>query len=197
MSSVRSPNLQGLSTIVLLSISFYIVVLVLMHFARTDVNVVEELTAAYFSGSLGWLMRAAIVISALGWGMLVYGLSRGLPMKALPMIGMILLALAALGLLLEGLFMLALGPVPFQALVVAAVLLSVSFGRYEQWRSLRGRSLILAILMVVGFFLVAWSITTGSGIEGLFQRVFIVLTLSWIAVVATHLREVTPSVAEA
>lgn len=193
MASVRSSDLRGFSTLVLLSIAFYLVVLALMHLVRPDVSVLGELTSAYASGSLGWLMRVGVVVSAVGWVVLAYGLSRGLPRAALPVSGTILLSLAALGVLLQVLIPGFVGPVPFQLLIVAAALLTVSFGRYPQWRSLRGRSLALTILMVLGFFAVAGSLRAEAGTAGLAQRVFIVVTVSWIVVVAAHLRGVAPA----
>lgn len=75
------------------------------------------------------------------------------------------------------------------SIVIAALILSWSFRRAEEWRSIQTVTLLIALGMLVALL----SIIVDVGMPGLQQRVFLSLVLLWLSVVVHRLVRLTGS----
>ncbi|WP_158647605.1 DUF998 domain-containing protein [Actinoplanes sp. ATCC 53533] len=94
------PTAAGISF--LAGIAF-LVLLTLIHAIRPDVSPRWQTTSEYAVGGLGWLMVTAFLLSAVGYGALAVALLAG-PRQALTRAGAVILALAAAGTAVGGVF---------------------------------------------------------------------------------------------
>lgn len=173
-----------------------------LHVLRPDYTPIDHMISDYAVGRLGWIMTTAFVALAAGCLTLAVGLFRLGPKSWIARIGMAFLVVATIGLLVSAAFPTDLEAAPtthtgdihtlsFQvnivSIILAAGLLSASFGRDPDWRPFRPYALGVAGLMVVAF--VAQILTLHRGAPyGIANRVFVVVIVAWMLGTANRLR---------
>jgi uncharacterized protein DUF998 len=209
-SADAAPGLQArqsaartatLATVALVGVGYFALVLIALHFLRTDYNPIKQPTSEYAVGPYGSLMTSAFVGMSVGSLALALGLSQGLPRPARSRIGLVLLGIWAVGVVIAAIFPIDLegapettagtihrinGPLAFFSLAVAANLISRGFGHDERWRPFHRLAQVLALIMLVEF--VAVAIARNFGLGGLAQRIFIVTFVVWLLSTAARLR---------
>jgi len=200
-----SLNLRRLANITIAGIAYYIIVVILLHFLRPDVNPLNQLTNDYAYGPFSFLMITAYFGMSLGSLALVIGLNRGVSRQARSLFGLILMGVWAVGLLIAGIIPLfpnlaqqniaekiyqINGPLHVVSLVIGAILISWRLKQDDYWRSSYAMLLILSIIMVVLFIGVGIATATGSVIKGLGQRLFLASALTWLSLTSARLRSI-------
>ena len=207
-----SPSPQRVATVALAGITYYLVIVVAMHFLRPDINPIGQLTSDYKAGPYGFLMISALFIFGLGQAALVMGLYQGVSKPARSRVGLALLGLWAVGNLIAALFLSNQpgvpqtisgaiaelnGPVHVLSLVGGAILVSGRFKQDEKWRPIHRSASILSLVMLVEFIAVSLTVATESGIAGLGQRILVVTALTWLALTAMRFRSIATGAAPA
>jgi nitrate reductase NapE component len=166
---------------------FYLVVLAVLHALRTDVDPATDPVSDYAVGDYGTLEVLAMLAVGLGALALTAALHQT-PRRST--VGLVLLAVFGLAKVAQAFFPIdvggetttsgglhsVLGTVAFVALPVAAVLLSRSRGRIE---------MVVAVLLTVAMLAVLAADAVGG--YGIAQRVFLVLSSTWVLVTAFRL----------
>jgi Protein of unknown function (DUF998) len=166
---------------------FDLVVLAVLHVLRTDVDPATDAVSDYAVGDYGTLEVLAMLAVGLGALALTAALHQT-PRRST--VGLVLLAVFGLAKVAQAFFPIdvgdettisggihnVLGTVAFVALPVAAVLLSRSRGRVE---------MVVAVLLAGAMLAVLTSNAVGG--FGIAQRVFLVLSSTWVLVTAFRL----------
>jgi hypothetical protein len=181
----------GLSILIVAMAAFDLLVLGAMHLLRPEVDAVTEATSSYAVGSFGFLATAATFAVAVGALGLAFLLRKAV--ATVSRLGVGLLTLFGVCKLIQVFFPIDVEPdlvtttagsihnivgnIAFFSLPVAAVLVA---------RSLRRPAVILSWLLVLSAVAV---LTSGfAGGFGVAQRVFLVLSSSWMLVAALDVR---------
>jgi len=155
----------------------------------------------YGVGQYGWIMSTAFVAMGIGLLTLVIGLFRGGPRSTPARIGTILLAIASIGLVISAIFPTDLLPpstrtgrihtmsflVNVISIMLAAILLSVSFGSQPRWRPFQRTAAVLASLIVIAFILQFLTLHRGMP-YGLTNRFFVIVLFAWMFAISIRLR---------
>ena len=84
--------------------AFFVIMYIAFLFIQPELNPLERWGSEYAVGPMGWLMVTAFVCLATAIAALALGMARGLDGHSRSRIGIVLLAIAALGILLGGVF---------------------------------------------------------------------------------------------
>jgi len=178
------------------------VALLLMHVLRPDFAPTSHMISDYAVGPYGWVMQSVFVGLSADCIMLVLGLVRSGPSSIAARLGIVLLAVASIGLIVSAVFPTDLHGAPstrsgyihtlsffvnVASIILAIILLTVSFGSDVRWRSYRRTSLILLSLVALAFVLQFLTLRKGAP-YGLANRFFITVLLAWVLVTAYRLR---------
>jgi len=191
------------TTLALIGITYFVVVIVILHFLRPDLNPINRPTSEYAVGPYGFLMTTAFFSMSVASLSLVIGLYKGISQPAQSRIGLILLGVWGVGVLVAMSFPInpegteltipstihrINGPLVFLSLTVGTMLVSRSFRRDENWRPFYRPALILSLIMLVAFITTAVNVAVKSGFEGLCQRFFLIVFATWFILTTVHLR---------
>jgi hypothetical protein len=184
-------------------VAYFVLAVGAMHVLRPDLDPLTVPMSAYVPGPYGFVMTTTFFVLAAGLFAVAYGLVRSLPRNGITSIAFVLTAIAAIGIVVAGLFPTDWPPpfqsdasrvhqqaamVAFPALTLVPGLFSVQFGRLGAWRAIAPAALTLSAAVVGAEVFV---LVTGSrqfyGIGGLIQRLFLAFLLGWMFVVARHL----------
>lgn len=207
LETVSVPRTR-LASFILTTVAIYAVVLVAVHFLRSDVDVIAQMTDAYQQGAHGSIYKGAMIVFGAGQLALALGLYRALPGSIGTTIGVILYSYWAAGTLLvsvlqvpqpgttptvAGMIAQINWPLHVLSLTIGAFLFSWRFKDDERWRPARRAALILSGGMVLLFLSVFanMALAPNAGFAGLTQRLFIILTLAWSTLVGFNLRELS------
>ena len=203
---VNKESIQLVTTIALIGICLFIILIIALHFLPTGYNPLNSPTSAYAVGRYGFLMRIAFVSMSIGSLALLMGLYKGISKSARSKPGLILLGVWGVGVLIAMLFPIAPdgtpstiantvhrvnGPIVFLCLTISSILVSSSFRRDDNWRTLYRKALGLSIIMLFGFISTGVSVATESGFEGLCQRFFLIVFSTWFIIVTIRLRRIS------
>jgi hypothetical protein len=213
-STTHSPSLQAtkqaarIVTVAFVGITYFVVIIIALHFLRPDLNPIQRPTSEYAVGPYGWLMTSAFFSMSVASSALVIGLSQGVSQPARSRIGLGLMGLWGVGVLiamffpidpdgapqtLSGTIHRINGPLAFLSLTVGVILVSRRFKHDEQWRSFHRPALMLSLVMLTWFIATPVSIATESGLAGLCQRIFLATFVTWFVLTVARLRSVAPS----
>src|SRR6266498_3637892 len=92
------------TTIALIAISYFVVVIIALHFLRDDLNPVSNPTSQYAVGRYGFLMTTAFISMSVASFSLLIGLYKEISKPAQSPISLILLGIWAAGVLVAMLF---------------------------------------------------------------------------------------------
>jgi len=195
--------MKQLTTIALIGISYFVIVIIGLHFLRDDLSPMSNPTSQYAVGRYGFLMTTAFFSMSVASFSLLIGLYKRIPKPAQSRIGLILLGIWAFGVLIAMLFPInpegteatttsvihrINGPLTFLSLSVGATLVSRSFRKDKNWRPFYRTALTLSFAMLLFFIITGINVALKSGFEGLCQRVFLVVFSTWFILTTMHLR---------
>lgn len=195
--------MKKLTTLALIGIAYFVIVIVTLHFLRPDLNPISRPTSEYAVGPYGFLMTTAFLSMSVASLSLVIGLYKGIPQSARSRIGLILLGIWGVGVLvamsfpinpegsrqtITGLIHRINGPLVFLSLTIGTILVSKSFRRDKHWRAIYRSALSLSLVMLVTFIITGVTMTTDSGFGGISQRVFLIVFTTWFILTTLHLR---------
>lgn len=182
-----------LGIVTLLGVAYFVVAGVALHLLDAALDPVEVYMSDYALGPYGWLMKSAFYGVGLGTLALGLGLRSTLAPGRRVTLSVVLVLVAGVGFLMVGTFNtdpydaveettvgsihLLSALVLFLCLVVSAWTLRGVFSRDAAWRSFATVTLLLAAALTVTFviqFVGPW----GAGLQ---QRVFVVVMMSWLA----------------
>ena len=195
--------MKKLTLLALISIAYFVIVIVILHFLQPDLNPLSHPTSEYAVGPYGFLMATAFFSMSVASFSLVIGLYYNMSQAARPRIGLVLLAIWGVGVLIAMTFPInpegteltitstihrINGPLTFLSLTAGTILVSRSFRRDENWQPFYRSALTISLIMFMTFIITGVNIATKSGFEGLCQRVFLVLFATWFILTTMHLR---------
>jgi Protein of unknown function (DUF998) len=157
----------------------------------------------YAVGRYGWIMTSFFLSTSCGCLTLLLGLVRSGPALVIARIGTLLLSVASIGLVVSAIFptdvrlpLTRAGEihdmsfmVNIGSLLLAIVLLSLSFGSQPRWRSYRPVALTLAGLVVLAAVLQFLTLHKGAP-YGLANRFAVTVLLAWLLATSIRLRAV-------
>jgi hypothetical protein len=184
---------------------YFIMAVVILHLLRPDLYPVTHAVSNYAVGPFGPLMTSAFFLLALGEFALAWGLARCLARDRRAIVSVVLLNLAAIGLVVAGLFRSDVNvPRPpaspsamvhwtgaglsFLSLMIGIYLLSGCFKRDVRWHSVYRLSyawlgvIVLALAAYGGLSIIDW---TGIG-----ERIYLATCILWLVFAALRLRAV-------
>ena len=156
----------------------------------------------YAVGAFGWVMQSVFVGLSLGCAALLVGLALNGPTSIVARLGVVLLAVASIGLIVSAIYPMDLpgtestpaGELHDLSFIVnvgsiglAIVLLTASFGSDFRWRSYRRASVLLLSLIALAFVLQFLTLHKGAP-YGLANRFFISVVLAWLIATSVRLR---------
>jgi hypothetical protein len=178
--------------------------LLLLHLLRPDYALRSHMISDYAVGPYGWVMTTCFLAMGCGLLALLLGLFRSGPRSAVARIGTLLLGIAVLGLVVSAIFPTDLPGAPSTrsgaihdtsflvnvgSIILATMLLSLSFGGDSRWRPYRRTAVLLASLIVIAFVLQFLTLHRGMP-YGYTNRLFVALLYGWLLVTSIRLRAV-------
>lgn len=184
---------------------YFIMAVVILHSLRPDLNPVTHAVSNYAVGPFGLLMTSAFFMLALSEFALAQGLVRGLAHSRRAIVSVVLLNLAAVGLVVTGLFHSDVNvPRPpasasalvhwtgagisFLSLMISIFLLSGCFKDDARWQSIYrlsyvwGAGIVLALAAYGALAIIDW---TGIG-----ERIYIATSILWLLFASLKLRTI-------
>ncbi len=184
---------------------YFIMAVVILHPLRPDLNPVTHAVSNYAVGPFGLLMTSAFFMLALSEFALAQGLVRGLAGSRRAIVSVALLNLAAVGLVVTGLFHSDVNvPRPpasasalvhwtgagisFLSLMISIFLLSGCFKDDARWQSIYrlsyvwGAGIVLALAAYGALAIIDW---TGIG-----ERIYIATSILWLLFASLKLRTI-------
>lgn len=150
-------------------------------------------------------MSTAFVFMSAGCFAMLVGLYKGVSKSSRSKPGLILLGVWAIGVLIALIFPIAPegtpsdvadkihrtnGPITFLCLTLGTIFISASFRRNEHLRSIYHSALTLSIIMLVIFVSVVINFSAGLRLEGILQRIYLIIFSTWLIIIALHLRKI-------
>jgi hypothetical membrane protein len=183
--------------------TYSVFALLLLHVLRPDYAPAHHFISDYAVGRYGWVMTTWFLAMSCGCLMLLLGLVRSGPNLVAARIGTLLLGVASIGLAVSAIFPTDVrlpetttGEIHFVSflvnigsIVLAIVLLSLSFGSQPRWRPYRRTALILAALVVLAVVLQFLTLHKGAP-YGLANRLAVTVLIAWLLATSIRLRAV-------
>ena len=183
-------------------LAWFVAAVVVLHLLRPDVDVLSRVTSEYAVGPYGFLMSSAYVAISVALVALGLGLGRALSVPARRSAGVVLLFLAALGVMVASFFPIDVGapkPVTFSgrmhrfgaivgfvSMTLSPLLLARSFRRDDSWRDLSWPGVVVGTLGLLGFAAIQ-IVLLERGLGGIAQRAVLVIVVAWMMMVALRL----------
>jgi hypothetical protein len=197
----------GIVGVVYLAATFFV-----MHFIQPELNPIDHQMSEYANGRLGWLVVSGDVVGGLGVLALAIGLSRSLKPGKRVRTSVILTSLVGLGFIGSGLFKTDIpledgtvgytfsgqmhtlaGIVAFLSLIVASYMLAGVFVRDPRWQPFARTARLFAWGILITFLGYLAAPIVGApgtgGIDGLAQRIFVAVVLTWLVWIGWHMRQ--------
>jgi hypothetical protein len=193
---------MSLGTAAIGFIAYAALALLSMQVLRPDLAPASHMISEYAVGPYGWVMQTVFVGLGAGSAMLLVGLIRSGPTSIAARLGIVLLAVASIGLIVSAIFPMDLPGAPsttsgylhnlsflvnVTSIILAIVLLTASFGGDPRWRSYRRTSVTLLSLIALAFVLQFLTLRKGAP-YGLANRFFISVLLAWVIATSYRLR---------
>jgi hypothetical protein len=195
--SDRAETTRWLGVAALASVGLWVLIVIVLHGVKSDLDPVETYISDYAIGDNGWLMTTAFVIVGLGMLCLAMGLRASLAPGKRVLLGVILMAVTGVGFILAGIFttdptgadetttegsLHLLGSVlVFPVTIVNSFVLLGVFRRDPRWASFAERWRWAPWVLLVGMIV---TFNMPEEIVGLAQRVFAAMILGWFAAIA-------------
>ncbi len=185
---------------------YFITAVVILHLLRPDLNPVTHAVSNYAVGPFGLLMTSAFFILAMSEFALAQGLVRGLARSGKACASVLLLHMAAAGLMVTGLFhsdvdvprppaspgalvhWIGAG-ISFLSLMISIFLLSACFKHDTRWRAIYRLSYIWGVAIVLA--LATYGALAIVGWTGIGERIYIAISVLWLLFVSLRLRSIS------
>jgi Protein of unknown function (DUF998) len=183
--------------------TYSVLALLLLHVLRPEYAPAHHFISDYAVGRYGWVMTTWFLAMSCGCLMLALGLVRSGPNLIAARIGTFLLGVASIGSVVSAIFPTDVrlpetttGEIHFisflvniSSLLLAILLLSLSFGSQPRWRAYRPTALTLAGLVVLAAVLQFLTLRKGAP-YGLANRLAVTLLIAWLLATSIRLRAV-------
>ena len=200
-------HVSWLALITILGTIFWLLIVVLLHFLRTDEDPINHQISNYATGSYGYLMSTAFII----WGIGIVALAAGLFLAVTPRprVGSVLVLIAGVALIIAGVFtgdvvtkdtprptttpgaIHDLSSVVFFLFLIAAMfVMARRFRRDARWRQVQRPSFWLGVASALSLIVFVFGPIPLS-IDGLGQRIFAFWLLSWVLLAGIRLWFIT------
>jgi len=184
--------------------SWLVIALITLHILRPDLAPSRTMISRYAVGPYGGLMTSAFVAAAIAGLMLLLGLLRVGPRTPSARVAEVLLGIVVLGLLTSAVFPMdvrapatltgsiheASFMVNVPCSLLAAVLLSTSFGSDARWRPFRRTAWVLTLAQVLALALQVATIVMRSN-YGWANQLFVTTSVIWLFAVALRMRAIS------
>jgi hypothetical protein len=194
---MSSPRTRIFGLITIATILYWLAVIVAMHFLEPQFSPMKVPMSAYVSGDYGGWMTSSFFALATALLVAAFGVLATLPPNILARIGCLFFFVAALGVVLGGLFPgIIRGPMSvhwhaigsvlaFPSMTLGAFLFSLSFCYASPWRRIAAVSVLLATGMLAIHLLRFFRAV--PEVAGLMQRLFFLLFVPWLLLVGLRL----------
>lgn len=204
---MKKPKVESITvffaTTSIACFTYSVLSLLVLHALRTDYAPAHHMISDYAVGPYGWVMTTFFLATSGGCLMLLLGLVRSGPDWIAARIGTLLLGVASIGLVVSAIFPTDVRLpstrtgeihdisflVNIGSILLAIVLLSVSFGSQPRWRPYRRTALTLAGLVVLAAVLQFLTLHKGMP-YGLANRLAVTMLLAWLLATSFRLRAV-------
>jgi len=203
-SAIKDQNrvTRLLTGISITFISAFAILIFILHFLRPGLAPLHRPTSEYAVGQYGYLMSAAFICMSIATITLIISFTRSVNRNARSTIGLVFLTIWSVAVLIAMLFPIDAegavatragrihttnGPIAFLSLTLGVLLVSLRFKRDEYLRDLYPTALVLAVMMILLFVSVAVSFNVGLGYEGLLQRLYLIIVVTWFILVLHRL----------
>ena len=198
-------QLARIATVAIVGVAYFVVIIVVLHFLRPDLNPIRRPTSEYAVGPYGFLMTSAFFSMSLASFALVIGLHQGISQRARSQVGLGLLGIWGVGVLIAMTFPIDVegapqtisgtihginGRLAFLSLTAGAIMVSRRFKQDERWRPFHRTAVLLSLVMLAAFIATFVNLATGAGFAGLGQRIFLAAFATWFFLTATRLRSI-------
>src|SRR5215203_2634998 len=198
-------QLARIATVAIVGVAYFVVIIVVLHFLRADLNPIRRPTSEYAVGPYGFLMTSAFFSMSLASFALVIGLHQGISQRARSQVGLGLLGIWGVGVLIAMTFPIDVegapqtisgtihginGRLAFLSLTAGAIMVSRRFKQDERWRPFHRTAVLLSLVMLAAFIATFVNLATGAGFAGLGQRIFLAAFATWFFLTATRLRSI-------
>lgn len=202
---IDKKSIQVIATSALICIYLFIILIISLHFLPTGYDPLRSPTSEYAVGNYGYLMSTAFVFMSVGCFALLVGLYKAISRSSRSKAGLILLGIWAIGVLIAFIFPIAPegtpsntadkihranGPITFLCVTLGTIFISVSVRRDENWRSIYQSALTLSIIMLLIFVSVVINFSAGLRLEGILQRIYLIIFSTWFIIIALRLRKI-------
>jgi hypothetical protein len=186
--------------ITIFSVIYYLVVVLLLHFLRTDFDPGYRFLSEYVNGPYGELMRSTFFVFTVGALAMSFGLWRSVTSKLRFLPGLLLWVIWAGAVFLAGIYTADLQGTPstpsgqmharmsmigFPCVTLAMPIISILFRWEDKWRSVWLVCVALSVALIICFFAIGQLAAMELG--GLGQRVFLACMLAWMFVIGWKL----------
>ena len=204
---MNSNGRRLLGLLVVVAVSYWVVVIVLMHFLEPEFNPIKVPMSAYVRGAYGGWMTSSFFALATALLVTAFGLLPTLPRAVITWAAFSLFHIATFGVVLGGVFpgiidrplsvhLHVIGSMlAFPAMMFGTLLFSLSFCYAPYWRRIAVVAVTLASGMLIVHFLGFFRAV--PDVAGLKQRMFFLLFIPWLLLVGfrlTRLKRETGSV---
>jgi hypothetical protein len=199
MSEVNSPAPRSVrypAYLVLVALAYYVVAVVALHLLEPGLDPLVRPISAYLRTDHAVTATSTFFALAVALGALSVGLYRMRFRGRLPVVGLGLLGLAAVGVVIAGLFPrpplhVVGGLMTIPPTLVAVLMMSATFRRAPGWEASASPLLYLGLL-VVALFVFAVAVLERLDLGGLGQRLFFAALFTWMAMVAWRIASPGP-----
>jgi len=196
------PSATSFGTAAISCLAYAALALLLMHILRPDLAPRNHMISEYAVGTYGWVMQSVFVGLSFGCAALLVGLARDGPTSIPARMGVLLLAVASIGLIVSAIYPMDLPGRPATksgelhdlsffvnvgSIALAIALLTASFGKHLKWSSYRRTSVVLLVLIALAFVLQFLTLRKGAP-YGLANRFFIAVVIAWLMATSIRLR---------
>jgi hypothetical protein len=202
----RDRRISWFALATIVGVLYFITAVAVLHALRPDLNPVTHAVSNYAVGPFAFLMISAFFVLAFSEFALAQGLARVLAKSGRVTTSIVLLNLAAFGLIVTGIFRSDVNvPRPpaspgavvhwtaagisFLSLMIAIFLLTGCFKRDVQWQPMYRLSyawLVAIVLALTGYGTLSLVDWTGIG-----ERIFLATCILWLLFVSLRLRAIT------
>ncbi len=198
---MRLVSTRVLGMAVIASVVYNLLLILAMHVLKPEFNPLRAPMSAYVLGAYGGWMTTSYFAMCIGLLALNYGLVTTLPPARSTRTGVWLFMIAAMAIIVAGLFPMDYPPPPrtaagiihalagltgFPTMTAGIFLFSLGFRRNPDWENLSFPALSLAIGIIAAFVVGMISILL-LGFGGYAQRLFMVLFYGWEILVGVRL----------
>jgi hypothetical protein len=204
-TSARNSGSPFTATLALACFTYSALALLLLHGLRPDYTPAHHMISDYAVGRYSWIMTSWFVAMSCGLVMLLLGLARSGPASAVARVGTTLLGLASIGLLVSAGFPTDVEGTPSTrtgvihtlsflvnvvSIILAILLLSISFRDHPGWRGYQRTAITLTSLILLAFGIQFFTLFFG-GPFGFANRFFVTMLFAWLFATSIQLRRET------